>query len=40
MRDKSNNKYSNIQKQEIDNPLIFRIHKLQAKFVTFAALKA
>jgi hypothetical protein len=40
MRDKSNNKYSNIQNQVIDNPLIFRIHKKQAKFVTFAALKA
>lgn len=39
MRDKSNNKYSNIQNQGIDNPLIFRIHKIKSKFATFAALK-
>jgi hypothetical protein len=38
MRDKNNNKSVNIQNGQNDNTLIFRIHKIKVKFVTFAQI--
>ena len=38
MRDKNNNKSVNIQNGQNDNALIFRIHKIKVKFVTFAQI--